>query len=328
VACLALVGACVCTTGCKSSGNENVSRPIPQQKTPANSTGPLMTEANAALASGDTEEALRLLSAAIEQNPELTEAHMLVGDIEREKGNYEQAERAYRTAATQQPRNFDAQYLHGLTLHYLNRLGDAVRAYLRALAIRPDDFDANLNLATAYHQLDEPSQGLPYAERAVTLNPSSGPAHAALGSIYAALDRYEEAVVQYQAAAEMMDLTPDLLVNLANALGKLDRYPEMVNTLDAVIAMEPSAAAYERLGFARFKLRQYDGAEAAFKKAIELDPRHYPALNGLGVCVLNQYLASGKADDALRREAVELFRKSLRINPRQPKIVELLTRFG
>ena len=329
LACVLALGAigAIPVTGCKTQQREDVSRPIPQKST-AGTTGPLVSEATAALDAGNREEALRLLSAAIEQNPELTVAHMMVGDIEREQGNYEGAEKSYRTAASQEPRNFDAQYYHGLTLHYLNRLGDAIRAYLRALAIRPDDFDANLNLATAYHQIDEPAQGLPYAERAVTLNPSSGAAHANLGAIYAALGQNEDAVVQYQAAAELMDLTPELLLNLANALGKLERYPEMVNTLNAVIEMAPSAAAYERLGFARFKLREYDAADADFRKAIELDPRHYPALNGLGVCVLNQYLAGGRADDGLRKQAVDLFRQSLRINPRQPKIVELLTRFG
>src|SRR5690606_15476752 len=163
----ALVGAGG-AMGCKTREiDPNTGRSVPISRGPTNEGNALVAEADASLRMGNTAEALRLLSAAIEKNPELTVAHMKVGDIERELGNYQQAERAYRTAATQEPRNFDAQYLHGLTLHLLNRLGDAVRAYLRALAIQPDDFAANLNLATAYLQLDEPSQGLPYAERAV-----------------------------------------------------------------------------------------------------------------------------------------------------------------
>jgi len=323
---VALAGGPGCASRPKTTEGGTRSTPVNHTGGPAASG--LVTEADQALAVGNSEEALRLLTAAIEQNPELTVAHLMVGDIERERGNYAEAEKSYRTAATIEPRNFDAQYLHGLTLHLMNRLGDAIRAYLRALAIRPDDFDANLNLATAYLQLDEPAQGLAYAERAVVLNPSSGPAHANLGAIYAAMDRYEAAVTEYQAAAELTDLTPDLLLNLANSLGKLDRYPEMVNTLNAVMDMQPSAVALERLGFAHFKLREYDLAATEFQRAIDMDPRHYPAMNGLGVCLLNQYLASGREDDATRREAVDLFRRSLRINSRQPKIVELLSRFG
>lgn len=315
--------------GCKTHQiDPNTGRSVPISRGPATSGNTLVAEADASLQMGNTAEALRLLSAAIEQNPELTSAHMMVGNIEREMGNYQQAEKAYRTAATQEPRNFDAQYLHGLTLHLLNRLGDAVRAYLRALAIQPDDFAANLNLATAYLQLDEPSQGLAYAERAVVLDPSSGPAHANLGAIYAALDRHESAVQQFQAAAELMDLEADLLLNLANSLGKLDRYPEMVNTLIVVLQIEDSAVARERMGFARFKLREYDRAAEEFRLSIDLDARHYPALNGLGVCLLNQYLATNREDNVIRLQAVELFRRSLKINSRQPKIVELLSRFG
>lgn len=329
VAALVVLGG---VAGCRSkprTGDPATGRSTEVSPRGSGATGSaFVSDADAALAGGNTAEALRLLAAAIQENPELTIAHMRVGDIQRESGNYTEAERAYRTAAQLEPRNFDAQYMHGLTLHLLNRLGDAARAYLRALAINPDDFAANLNLATAYLQLDEPAQGLPYAERAVVLEPSSGAAHANLGAIYAALDRHEGAVVQFQAAAELMDLTPELLVNLANSLGKLERYPEMVNTLDAVLRMENSAVARERLGYALFKMRDYVRAEEEFRLSIDLDARHYPALNGLGVCLLNQYLATGRADDVPRKQAVELFRRSLKINPRQPKIVELLTRFG
>ena len=57
-------------------------------------------------------------------------------------------------------------------------------------------------------------------------------------------------------------------------------------------------------------------------------PQGVGLLLGLGVCLLNEYLASGREDDSARKQAVDLFRRSLRINSRQPKIVELLSRFG
>ena len=288
----------------------------------------LVVEADASLDSGNEDEALRLLSAAIEDNPTLTVAHMKMADIYRMRGDYDKAEQAYANAAQLEPRNFDAQYYHGLTLHFLNRLSEAIRAYLKALAIRPDDFNANLNVATAYFQLGEARQALPYAENSVRLDPASGPARANLGAIYAALGRYDDAVRQYESASELMTLSPELLLNLAESLGKTGRYQEMEITLQAVVDMQESAAAWERIGYARFKERNYPGAIEAFRKAIDLDERHYPALNGLGVCLLNQYLISGREDDAAREEALRLLRASLRINNRQPQIIDLVSRFG
>lgn len=287
----------------------------------------MIVQADKAMAAGETDEALRLLALAIERNPTLTVAHMKMGEIYRQRGQNESALDSYESAARLEPRNFDAQYYHGVTLHLLERLSDAVRAYLRALAIRPDDFQANLNLAIAYLQLNEPRQALPYSERSVRLEPTSGPARANLGAVYGALGRHDDAVREYRSAAELMELTPDLLVNLADSLGKTGRFQEMENTLAAVLEMEATAAAWERLGFARFKRRDYSGAQEAFREAIELDGRHYPALNGLGVCLLNSYLVSDRVDDAARREAIDMLRQSLRINNRQPRIVELVSRY-
>lgn len=291
------------------------------------SPGDLMKQAQAARAEGDADEAIRLLAAAIEKNPTLTVAHLDIGDLYLQQNDVSQAEPHFAAAAQQQPSNFDAQFKHGYALQLLNRLGDSVRAYLRALSIRPDDFQANQNLATAYLQLNEPGAALAYAERSVSINPSSGAARANLGSVLTSLDRHEDAVREYRAAAELMDLTPQLLLNLSESLGKLQRYDEMASTLDQLVSTDPSAPAFERLGYARFKLRQFPMAQDAFRRAIGLDQTHFPALNGLGVCLLNDYIASQRNNEDIRRDALKLLRQSLRLNKSQPKIVELVNRY-
>jgi tetratricopeptide (TPR) repeat protein len=281
----------------------------------------------AALARGDRDAALQLFARAIEVNPRLTRAHLGMAEVYRMSGDFESAERSARTAVELEPNSFDTQYAHGLMLHLLNRFADAVGAYVRALRIQPGDFQANLNLATAYYQLGEPSQALPFAEAAVRLRPQDGRARFNLGVIYAALDQHEQGVAEYQQAAELMELSPPLLLNLAESLGRLNRYTEMRNTLERLIEIEPTAAAYERLGFARFRLGDFDGARGAFEQSLKLDPRYYPALNGLGVCDLNQWLLGDRRDNAMRERALGSLRQSLIINRNQPRIEELLSRF-
>lgn len=278
-------------------------------------------------AQGVTDEALKEFERAIEVNPTLTIAYVGAAELYTQKGDYNTAEQRYRKATELEPANFDAQYGHGLVLQILDRVAEAIRAYLRALAIRPDDFDANLNVATAYMQVNEPAQARPYAERAVRLNPESGPARVNMGAVYAALGMHDAAVLEYQQAAELMDLGPELLLNLADSLGKTGRYAEMAATLDQLVRIAPSAPAYERLGSALFRLKKYDRALAAFRKATDVDPDHYPAWNGVGVCLLNQYLWSGKKDTRARRGAIEALRRSLQIKTNQPKIIELVRRY-
>jgi tetratricopeptide (TPR) repeat protein len=202
-----------------------------------------------------------------------------------------------------------------------------VRAYLRALTIKPDDLNANLNLATAYLQLKEPREALPYAQRAVKLDGKNGPARTNLGAIYASLGRHEDAIVEFQQAEELTELTGPLLLDLAESLNKTKRYEEMVNTLEQLEKSEPSAISAERLGVGFFNLRRYDDALASFRKSLERDPNHYPALNGVGVCLLNQWMFSQQQDKAAHEEAIRALRRSLQIEHDQPQILELISRY-
>jgi tetratricopeptide (TPR) repeat protein len=183
-------------------------------------------------------------------------------------------------------------------------------------------------VSTAYYQLDENRLALEYAKHAVEIKPSDGPARLNLGAVYAALDDHNAAVREYQQAAELIPLNSLLLLNMAQSLGKLERYTEMRNTLEQLIKIEPSAAAHERLGFAVFKLGEPDRSASEFQNALRYDAEYYPALNGLGVCYLNKYLLSDQKDNGARSEAIACFRRSLQIRGDQPKVLELLSRYG
>ena len=345
-----LGAAAMLSTGCQSFDRPRPSRPATDtQATPSTVSSeyvgkpPAITSgtdrkqsgsANEAVAraqslqlQGQYDEALNEFERAIESNPRLTTAYMGAGDIYRQRGDYDTAQQRYGAAAKIEPRNFNANYMNGLMLQLLNRLSESVRAYLQALTVRPDDFNANLNLGTAYLQLNEPAEGLPYAQRAVQVNGKDAAARTNLGAIYGALNRHEEAVVEYQQAAELAELSAPLLLNLAESLGKTQRYGEMVNTLQQLVKTEPTAVGYERLGFGQFRLRNYPDALAAFRKALEIDPNHFPALNGVGVCLLNQWKFSNETDEQARTEALKALRRSIQIEGNQPKILELLGRY-
>lgn len=276
---------------------------------------------------GQLQDALTEFERAIEINPKLTVAFLGAGDIYRQQGDFAGAERRYAQAAALEPGSFRAQYSHALSLQLLGRIPEAVRAYLRALEIQPEDFNANMNVGIAYIQLEEPGESLPYLQKAVRIDPQSAAARTNLGAAYSALNRHEEAVVEYQQAAELTELTGPVLLNLANSLGRVGRYEEMVNTLEQLTKTEPTPNAFERLGSGLFRLRRYDEALAAFRKAIEIDPNHYPALNGVGVCLMNQWEWSGRKDEQARQEALLSWRRSLQVERSQPKILELIGRY-
>ena len=278
---------------------------------------------------GDLEAAIAELEAAIATNPRFTRAYIEMSDILVEMTDYERAERVLREATRNEPRDFMAQYRHASVLYTLGRLDEARRAYLRALSVRPSSKDANLGVSTVLLEQGEPEQALPYARRAVRAAPDGARARMQLGNVLASLDRHEEAVIEYQQAADS-PTGPDagVLLNLAESLNQLGRHAEMVAALEQLVMIEPTAVAYERLGSGYFRLRRYEDALGAFREAAALKPGYYPALNGIAVTELNNYLWSGKSDGAARRRAVEAMRRSLKIERDQPRIVQLLGRYS
>ncbi|MFG0304970.1 MAG: tetratricopeptide repeat protein [Phycisphaerales bacterium JB040] len=301
----------------------------PDRATAAERAAAAVIRGDQALERGDLSLALIEFERAIATNPELSTAYLKSGGIYEQRGELEQAASRYARAAELDPLSYEAHTRHGRILQQLERHEDAVRAFLRALAVRPDDAIINRELASAYLAIDRPDQAESYALRAVRLNPNSGEARINLAACYVELGRYDDAVVEYQQAAELVPVPGEqLLLNLADTLGRVQRYAEMAATLDQLVRTNPSAIAHERLGSALFRLKRYDDSLEAFLTATELDPAHYPAFNGVAVSMLNRYLWSSKEDKDALVAAVDALRTSLRLEPEQPRILELLRRYG
>ena len=287
-----------------------------------------LEQADQFLERGLLDSALAAFGLALEENARVTEAHMGMGAIYRERGDYELASRAYKRATTTDPTNYDAHYYLGLMRQLLGDVDQAIRAYLQALAIRPDSVEANRDLAAAYLQSGRSGDALPYALRATRLNPGSQTAWTNLAAAYSLLGRHEEAVNAYRQAAELGELPREVLLGFADANLQLGRYERAITLLERLLRQEPSATAHERLGYALFKQRRFDESLAQYRRALAINPDETAALNGLGAVLMTNYIQGNRSEEALRDEAVESWRRSLRIRPTQPRIADLLSRYS
>lgn len=277
---------------------------------------------------GLDDSALAALAMALEENPKLTEAHLNMGDIYRERGDYEQARARFEEAAEIEPNNFKAHYNHGLMLQLLGKTPDAIAVYLKALSISPQSFEANRDLASAYLQVSAPDIALPYARLATKVNPESQPAWSNLAATYSLLGRYEEAIDAYRTANELGELADPVLLGLADAHIRLGNYPRAINTLNSLILSSPSATAHERLGYALFKMRRFEDALDQYETALQFDTEDIAALNGAGACYMTLYIEGQRENQFQRDRALECWRRSVQLFPDQPRIIDLLSRYG
>ncbi len=277
---------------------------------------------------GLLDAALAEFGLALEVNPNIADAHMGMGGIYQQRGDYEMASRAYERATIVEPNKFEAHYSLGLMKQLLGRLQEALRAYKTAWRLDPGNFEVNREMGSTYLQLGRPGEALTFVQIATKLDPESQAAWCNLAATFNLLGRYEEAVDTYRQAAELGDLADPVLLGLADAHIHLDNFQQAVNVLEALIRRSPSVTAYERLGYVKFKMRDFEPALFQYRKAIALAPDDTATLNGLGACLMTLYIQDGRTDTAMRDEALNIWRKSIRINDQQPKIVDLLSRFA
>jgi len=294
---------------------------------PQNSSLDLYLKGQLASESGQLDAAITSLSAAIDKNPTLGLAFIARGDVYEKKGDYEKAATDFQKASVLEPFNFAANYKFGLMSQYLKRFADAIVAYQKAVEIRPLDPNANMNLALVYTQMGEPLKGLPYAQRAVQGSADSANTNANLGILYAQIGYNDNAIASLKRSIELNSRQPEVYINLGQEYLKAQKYDQAKNVLETARLIAPSPIVSERLGYACYKLKDFKKARAAFNDAIRQSPDYIPALNGLGVVAMTESIASTPPDLDAAREALGYWDRSLKLNPDQPAIQNLVTKY-
>jgi tetratricopeptide (TPR) repeat protein len=274
------------------------------------------------------DSSMRALEAALRSDPNLIMARFLMGTIYREKGDYESAAQQYQRVVQLDPYTATNHYYLGLMNHLLNRLQEAAANYLTALKFNPNDMKSNMYLGLVYTALGKPEQGLPYARRAVEIDPRSAEAAANLAVVLDSSGDYPAAETGYRRALELDPNRAETVVNLAGALMSQKRFKDAVTAYEQSLKMQDSPLVRIRYGYALLYSGSPQPAIAQFNAVLEQNPRNFQALNGLGDAAAAQYKASSLLDEKKRTDAVAYWKRSLDINPEQPRIAAQVTEYS
>ncbi len=114
--------------------------------------------------------------------------------------------------------------------------------------------------------------------------------------------------------------TAGLLMTRALAAIEAKNYPLALQLLDSLVALQPSwPEAWNKRASVRYFAGDLDGSMADVDRVLKLEPRHFGALDGLGMILQRT---------GLSKRALEVYRRALVVYPHQPeveKIVEKLT---
>ncbi len=244
------------------------------------------------------------------------------------------------------PDSFQAHNNLGLQYEYRHNLEKAILEYKKALEIEPKLIEAHSNLANAYFKQGKFQEALSEYAQVEKSAPRAkvGELQNNIGCIYEVEGSLDEALTRYQlalrldsslnfahfniariyaakgkldlAAEEVLKSLPELnLTDFYNSLsghlsvryGNKDRYAQVISAyVKASKAFQSGVIFYNDLGVRFASQNLFDGAVAAFKRVIELDPLYADAHFNLGLAFWKK---------GLKKEAIFEFKKTLEINP-------------
>jgi tetratricopeptide (TPR) repeat protein len=243
--------------------------------------------------------------------------HNNIGNILRKQGRIDEAMEAYREAL-----RCDAQYIGacnnlGLCLQEKGRLDEAMALYQKALAIRPENPILRNSLGTLLALKGDKKAALAEFERARKADPDWPVAQGNLATLLFESGRIPEARPAFERWVAIEPRSIDARLGLALCLLTLQAREGAIEQFNEVLRLDPgNFRAHVALGETLMKAGDVENARTHLEAAAAKEQGVPRVLNSLG----EVYLKLG-----LRKEAAQVFRRSLQIEPKQADIRQRLS---
>ncbi len=277
----------------------------------------LVARGDAALAAGQTFEAIEAYSGAIALRPASMLAHLRRGETYRQRGDLEAAVRDFRRAATLDHTATRPLEALGDALYERGRFGRAVETYEERLRLDDASEPVTYKLALARYRAGDLTGAITAVQQAISINSSRAESHYLLGLCLTDASRPADAVVALEKAVA---LSPGLIPareELASLYARLDQRNDELEELQTIAGLDRTRPErHIDLGLAQARHGQAELAVLTLGQALERPSGHALAYAALGrvwldiaasrsetVPALERSVALGKAVEALERVA-------------------------
>lgn len=258
--------------------------------------GGALARAHALQQQGRLAEAAALLREMIAWEPRNGDALHLLGITSGQMGQPQEAVRLISAAVDLRPANPYMQCNLGNALSSIGRYADAADAFQRAAKLKPDLLAAHRGRAVAELCERHYEEALTSIERALALHPRDAVMLANRGNALRALGRHAEALASYDGSLALAADAAEVHHSRALALMGLERHGEALESLERALALAPGRfGIHFHRGVALSLLERHAEALASFDSALALEPRSADALNNRGV----ELGHLGRAEEAL-----------------------------
>jgi cellulose synthase operon protein C len=258
---------------------------------------------------GDAGGAVDSLQRATKNDPTNGVAHYHLGLAYEMQHNEAQAESELRQAFDLRPELTDAQRaLIGLEL----RRGDfdaLAQTAEKIISAAPNAPDGYLTRALAEMNAQKYSEAEQDMRKAAEVAPASPAPYVQMGNLHQLQKQYPVAIRFYQEALDHDPASTDGLQGVMNSYLAQKQPDQAIAAARAQITKSPiNSGFYDLLGTALFGKKDFAGADAAFRKAVELDSNNSDAL---------MKLAQTQAAEGSAVQALASYQQSIKDHPKE-----------
>jgi tetratricopeptide (TPR) repeat protein len=234
----------------------------------------------------------------------LTDALDRVQDIlkrtEKANGRYSESDKQNRRVFLSHQAQIDEE---------LGRYEDEIAVWKELKTIMPsNDGRIDRSIVDAYRASKNLDKALEYSEQALKEHPDSTALKLARADMIAEKGRLEEGIKALQQMTKGTDEDLEVLSMMANVYQRAKKSDEAQNIAETIVKQFPdNPTAYFQEGAIYERIKKYNEAERAFRKALDLEKDNPAILNYLGYMLADR---GTKLD-----EAVSLIEKALKQDP-------------
>nr|WP_321242186.1 tetratricopeptide repeat protein [uncultured Tolumonas sp.] len=219
------------------------------------------------------EQALHYIQQALQLSPNCTDCLTEQGAILRQLHRYKDAFQCYHQVADMEPNNADADNNCGVILDDLKQHKEAQHYYQQALKKHLRHTDALFNFAVSLEKCGLWEQARQRYQQLTHEQPHHINAWHGLAGVLLKQRRLNNALGCYRRALMLSPNSAELWHDCAIVLRDMQRHWLALSCLWRAIQLRPHfASALNTHGMMLYELRQFDDAQADFKRARELDP--------------------------------------------------------